>query len=411
MRQLLTGLVCVFVASAAAWAGAPSYTQIIQLDPPDGVSTAGAAGIANNGDVGGNGGSENHEIGMWWTKADGYAVTNISEGSGFSALQPRGLSPGGVMSGRGQDGGWQAWAYDTTNGLRTIGSGEGAGANDSGKMAAEAPARVLLFDGPQFVLSPSDLIAKQINEDDHVVGYGNVGEGYKSWVWRSTGENTWAAAVQLDPPSAPNTHYLAMRMSATGFAGGPVYDEAWGSEHGAIWNVADGSVLADFADPVQAINGSGTAAVGGGSLYLTEDGWQSYDTVDIAAVVQGLQPEWTDISLTGVNDSLEICGYHDTEAGSQPFVLPLGGACSPGDADGDSDVDDDDLSLLLDNWGSETATCAQGEFSDEPPVNDDDLSLLLANWTGPIAAAVPEPVTLAVLGLAAPALLRIRRRA
>ena len=56
--------------------------------------------------------------------------------------------------------------------------------------------------------------------------------------------------------------------------------------------------------------------------------------------------------------------------------------CSPGDADGDGVVDDDDLSLLLANWGSEIADCTQGEFSGVPPVNDDDLSLLLANWTG-----------------------------
>ena len=60
-----------------------------------------------------------------------------------------------------------------------------------------------------------------------------------------------------------------------------------------------------------------------------------------------------------------------------------------GDADRDEDVDDDDLSLLLANWGSQTASWGEGEFSGTPPVNDDDLSLLLANWTGPLAGAVP----------------------
>jgi len=88
-----------------------------------------------------------------------------------------------------------------------------------------------------------------------------------------------------------------------------------------------------------------------------------------------------------------------------------GGECSPGDADKDGDVDDDDLSLLLANWGSETAGCSQGEFSGAAPVNDDDLSLLLANWTGPLAGAVPEPATMLLMGLAAPALLRPRRKA
>ena len=91
--------------------------------------------------------------------------------------------------------------------------------------------------------------------------------------------------------------------------------------------------------------------------------------------------------------------------------IPPGGEyqppdCNPGDADDDGDVDDDDLSLLLANWGSETATCAQGEFSETPPVNDDDLSLLLANWTGALPAAVPEPATLVLL---IPAAVLIRR--
>ena len=88
--------------------------------------------------------------------------------------------------------------------------------------------------------------------------------------------------------------------------------------------------------------------------------------------------------------------------------------CSPGDADGDGDVDDDDLSLLLANWGQDVTGdpdggCGKGEFSETAPVDDDDLSLLLANWTGPLAAAVPEPVTILLLAFAAPALWRSRR--
>ena len=85
------------------------------------------------------------------------------------------------------------------------------------------------------------------------------------------------------------------------------------------------------------------------------------------------------------------------------------GTCNPGDADFDGDVDDDDLSLLLANWGSETATCGQGEFSNVPPVDDDDLSLLLANWTGPLPAAVPEPAVCGAVLLAGLSILRRRR--
>ena len=84
------------------------------------------------------------------------------------------------------------------------------------------------------------------------------------------------------------------------------------------------------------------------------------------------------------------------------------GTCSPGDADFDGDVDDDDLSLVLANWGQDT-DCAHGEFSGTAPVNDDDLSLLLANWTGPLSAAVPEPATMAILAAGALILSRPRK--
>ena len=69
-------------------------------------------------------------------------------------------------------------------------------------------------------------------------------------------------------------------------------------------------------------------------------------------------------------------------------------------------VDDDDLSLLLANWGEDT-DWAHGEFTETPPINDDDLSLLLANWGDSVA--IPEPATLALLGVGAAVLIRRRR--
>ena len=89
-----------------------------------------------------------------------------------------------------------------------------------------------------------------------------------------------------------------------------------------------------------------------------------------------------------------------------PLLVIEGLGDLAGDVDGDGDVDDDDLSLVLANWGQDTDR-AHGELSGTPPVNDDDLSLLLASWTG--AAAVPEPATIAML-IAAPVLWRLRRR-
>ena len=84
-----------------------------------------------------------------------------------------------------------------------------------------------------------------------------------------------------------------------------------------------------------------------------------------------------------------------------------------GDVNHDGWVDDDDLSILLANWGGESGEWTLGELSGTIPVDDDDLSLLLANWTGPepSGAAVPEPCTILLLGSGAALLVgRIRRR-
>ena len=77
-----------------------------------------------------------------------------------------------------------------------------------------------------------------------------------------------------------------------------------------------------------------------------------------------------------------------------------------GDANGDTLVDDDDLSLLLAHWQQDVGW-ENGNFSGDNIVDDDDLSLLLANWTG--SSSVPEPATLSLLALACCLVYRRRR--
>ena len=100
--------------------------------------------------------------------------------------------------------------------------------------------------------------------------------------------------------------------------------------------------------------------------------------------------------------------YWDYLRWNPDTVIGDGPGCDPGDADQDGDVDDDDLSLLLANWGG-NVDCTKGEFSGVQPVNDDDLSLLLANWTGPLTAAVPEPATIGLIAFGGLAVLRRKR--
>ena len=77
-----------------------------------------------------------------------------------------------------------------------------------------------------------------------------------------------------------------------------------------------------------------------------------------------------------------------------------------GDANVDTFVDDDDLSLLLANWHQDVGW-DKGNFNGDNIVDDDDLSLLLANWTG--SGTVPEPAS-AILALLGASLLVRRRR-
>jgi len=86
------------------------------------------------------------------------------------------------------------------------------------------------------------------------------------------------------------------------------------------------------------------------------------------------------------------------------FSIDITPEGTPGDANLDGNVNDDDLSLLLANWGAGDEW-REGDFNLNRNVNDDDLSLLLANWTG-AGGQAPEPAGLALLMLAVPAVLR-----
>lgn len=56
------------------------------------------------------------------------------------------------------------------------------------------------------------------------------------------------------------------------------------------------------------------------------------------------------------------------------------GAQAQTDISGDGVTDDDDLSILLGNWGADGADWRQGDLDYDRHVGDDDLSLLLSSW-------------------------------
>ncbi len=64
------------------------------------------------------------------------------------------------------------------------------------------------------------------------------------------------------------------------------------------------------------------------------------------------------------------------------------GAQAQTDISGDGVTDDDDLSILLANWGADDTDWRHGDLDYDRHVGDDDLSLLLSNW----GEHIPDPM-------------------
>ena len=85
----------------------------------------------------------------------------------------------------------------------------------------------------------------------------------------------------------------------------------------------------------------------------------------------------------------------------------------PGDVDGNGYVSAPDLTIVISNWGMSGAIRTDGDLDGDGTVSAPDYTEVITYWgtgTPPEPGPVPEPATLAVLGLSAFGLLVRRRR-
>lgn len=121
---------------------------------------------------------------------------------------------------------------------------------------------------------------------------------------------------------------------------------------------------------------------------------------------------WKDGLGLGIMDPTSAAGELLSITDNDLIALDLIGwdidippALLPGDVNGDGFVGGDDLSAIMTNWGSTTATRPQGDLNADNYVSGYDYNEVLSYWgTGtppePMEA-VPEPASLALLLLAA----------
>ncbi len=200
----------------------------------------------------------------------------------------------------------------------------------------------------------------------------------------------------------------ALEIADTAGVAGVSHDIVWGTEFDFD---SDGDDTGALTLEINAA-GDSDVAIGAGDtfvLFAMDDGEITLPTtMDItydATLGGSLTLQTLDVDGDGDDDSALVL------TGMVGVAVPANEGSMMGDANGDGLIDDNDLSLLLANWGKDT-DWAHGEFSGETPVNDNDLSLLLANWTGSGSAGivVPEPASLGLLALGALVVLRRRRK-
>ncbi len=183
------------------------------------------------------------------------------------------------------------------------------------------------------------------------------------------------------------------------FACGPIDQEEYDASHPGVLDVfqdaTEGFKDFDVTKMIDVVTGHG--------LYLT------------ALTPEGELPTM-DINYANAYHSSEFGNIYDNDGNlvssasgediaTRPMlVIELGSSNIPGDANGDGVVDVADLGILGANFNLTGVGVHDSDFNGDGVVDVADLGILGANWTaaqvvGNAVALVPEPTTLALLGM------------
>ena len=129
--------------------------------------------------------------------------------------------------------------------------------------------------------------------------------------------------------------------------------------------------------------------------------------------VDGITSDPIDNTRRGGPGNIQGLGFWNGNGIGASFYLDsVAQVFTPGDADGDGDVDGDDAAILAGNWQQTIAGgYSVGDFDEDGDVDDIDATILAANWTASSAgASVPEPTVAVMFCGALAALLACWRR-
>ena len=199
-----------------------------------------------------------------------------------------------------------------------------------------------------------------------------------------------------------------------------------GGDNAGYWtyptcsNTAPGNTLPDtgnnanyysggLTDPTDGLTpvGAFSASPGAyGTFDMGGDIFQWNETAVVSGSSRGLRGGyWYDISISFASSS-RATAYSPMDENS--WIGFRVASSDSGDANGDGKVDINDLTIVLADFGRTGMTWSNGDFNGDGAVDINDLTIVLANFgtrSGLGITCVPEPSTLALLGIGSISLL------